>query len=117
MKSLQDEAFKLDEEDWKVLALFGRAMLSAQLLEFSIFELAQMERPPAQDIERALRRIEGLLKQPSKDQARGLRDLPESLRNEVVDLIDGRNRLAHDFLIEYRLNRLSTHSTDWAMEI
>lgn len=36
-------AFDLDREDFRVLLLSGRAMLSGQMLEFSVFQLAQLE--------------------------------------------------------------------------
>lgn len=117
MDTAEKALFKLDDEDLRVLGLYGRAMLSAQFLELSIFDVAHLERPAAKDMERALRRLESLLRQPRKHQARGLRHISESLRERLVEALEGRNRLAHDFLLEYRLNRVATGSSDWAIEI
>ena len=84
---------ELDDEDLRVLGLYGRAMLSAQCLELSIFDAAHLERPAAKDMERALGRLDGLLKQPRKDQARGLSRISESLRERLIAALEGRKRL------------------------
>jgi len=95
----------LDKRDWKVLALYGRAMLSAQLLEFTVFQLAHLDRRSPENWDRALRQIEGLLKQPKSDQSKDLSGLPASLRDDVRLAFDVRNRLAHDGLFSYRVER------------
>jgi hypothetical protein len=117
MDAPEKASFDLDDADLRVLCLYGRAMLSAQFLELSIFDLAHLERPTPKHMEGALRRLEGLLKQPRKDQARGLGRISESLRERLIEALEVRNRLAHDFLLEYRLNRSVTGSSDWAIEI
>lgn len=98
-----------------VLLLYGRAMLSGQTLEFSVFQLTQLERPAPKDFERAMRQIEGLLKQPRGDQAKNLRRLGEDMRSELLAALELRNRLAHDFLMEYRMTRaVDDNAVTWA---
>jgi len=65
-------AFDLDREDLRTLLLYGRAMLSGQVLEFSVFQLAQLDQRSPTDFERSMSQIEGLLKQPRRDQAKKL---------------------------------------------
>jgi len=45
-------AFDLDREDLRTLLLYGRAMLSGQVLEFSVFQLAQLDQRSPTDFER-----------------------------------------------------------------
>ena len=94
----------LDDEDWNVLALYGRAMLSAQLLEFSVFDLAHWERPKPKDADRALLQVERLLRQPKRDQAKNLAALGDELRDDLLLALETRNVLGHTFLMEYRLD-------------
>jgi hypothetical protein len=100
-----------------VFVMFGRAMLSAQFLEFTIFDLAQLDQRPAKDLNRGLKQVDGVLKRPAKDQAKGLKDLSEALRGEILEAINVRNKLAHSFLIEYRINRRVLGSIGWAKQI
>jgi len=108
--------FDLDRDDLRVLGLYGRAMLSAQLLEFSIFQLAQLQRGSPNDFEKAFRRLEGLLKQPRGDQAKKLAQLSEEMREDLLDALVLRNRLAHDFLLEYRMGKV-VDGAPWATEL
>jgi hypothetical protein len=94
----------LGEAGWSVLATFGRAMLSAQLLEFSVFQLAHLDRKTPKAWERALAQIEGLLKQPKGDQAKGLAGVDSDLSEDLKTAIGARNKLAHDGLLNYRID-------------
>lgn len=108
----------LNELDWEVFAWFGRMMLSAQLLEYSLFELTHLGKKPEERPEVALRRVEGLLKQPAKDQAKGLSALPDELKASLEDVLDGRNKLVHSFLIEYRIKAaIDKDATRWALPL
>ena len=92
-------------------------MLSGQMLEFSVFQLTRLERQAAKDFDRAMRQIEGLLKQPRGDQAKNLRRLGEDLRSDLPAALELRNRLAHDFLREYRMTRaVDDNAVSWATE-
>ena len=93
-------------------------MLSGQMLEFSVFQLTHLERPAPKDFERAMRQLEGLLKQPRGDQAKNLRRLGEDLRSDLLAALELRNRLAHDFLMEYRMTRaVDDNAMSWATEV
>ncbi|MEA2493952.1 MAG: hypothetical protein QOJ29_1863 [Thermoleophilaceae bacterium] len=94
---------ELNRADWLILARLGRAMASAQLLDFTIFQLAHMERRTPKDIERAMRKIEGLLKQPKGDQVKSIADLDPDLIDDLGTAVEVRNRLAHDFFVRYRV--------------
>src|SRR5215211_2090313 len=98
----------LDEDvkrrEWAVLAAFGRVMLSIQLLETTIFQLAHLDRTAKNGVERAVRQIEGLLKQPKTDQARRLRDLEPELLEELELALSVRNKIAHEGLVRYRVD-------------
>lgn len=94
----------LGPEGWGVLAAFGRVMLSAQLLETTIFQLAHLDRKTPNGIGRAVRQIEGLLKQPKTDQARQLAEVEPELLEELEIALDVRNKVAHEGLIRYRID-------------
>ena len=88
------------------------------MLEFSVFQLTHLERPAPKDFERAMRQLEGLLKQPRGDQAKNLRRLGEDLRSDLLAALELRNRLAHDFLMEYRMTRaVDDNAMSWATEV
>jgi hypothetical protein len=94
----------LESEEWPVLAAFGRVMLSAQLLETTVFQLAHLDRKTPNGLERAVRQIEGLLKQPKTDQARRLNDVEPELLDELELALGVRNKLAHEGLVRARLD-------------
>jgi hypothetical protein len=94
----------LENEEWVVLAAFGRVMLSAQLLETTVFQIAHLDRKTPNGLERALRQIEGLLKQPKTDQARRLKNVAPELLDELELALGVRNKLAHEGLVRYRLD-------------
>lgn len=94
----------LGVEGWRVFAEHGRAMLSAQLLEFTVVQLAHQDRKTPTGFERAMRQVDGLLKQPTGDQIKGLKDVDPDLRDELTLAVDVRNKLAHDSLTTYRVD-------------
>ena len=85
-----------------VFLRYSRTMLAAQLLEFTVFQLAHLRKTTPKDMERALRKLEGLLKQPPKDASKQL-DLDPALLSDLMIAIDIRNILAHDFLTRFRV--------------
>jgi hypothetical protein len=93
----------LEKEEWVVLAAFGRVMLSAQLLETTVFQLTHLDRK-ANGLERAVRQIDGLLKQPKTDQARRLKDVEPELLEDLELALGVRNKIAHEGLFRYRLD-------------
>ena len=95
----------LDAGDLAVFRAYGEAMLAAQLLEFTIFQLAHLERNTPADLNRALRQIEGLLRQPAGDQIKTMGDVDPLLFTDLRDAISVRNMLAHEFLLRYRVEK------------
>lgn len=84
-----------------VFLRYSRTMLAAQLLEFTVFQLTHLKKKSPKDMDRALRKLEGLLKQPSKDASKRL-DLDPSLLSDLSTALDIRNILAHEFLTRFR---------------
>lgn len=85
-----------------VFLRYSRAMLAAQLLEFTVFQLTHLKKKTPQDMERATRKLEGLLKQPPKDASKQL-DLDSDLLADLTTALDIRNILAHEFLTRFRV--------------
>jgi hypothetical protein len=96
----------LDRRDHGVFRMYGEAMLRAQLLEFTIFQLAHLERRTPSDLDQALRKIDGLLKQPKGDQAKTMGEVGDELSTDVRDALGVRNLLAHEFLVWYRVEKV-----------
>jgi hypothetical protein len=97
---------EIEHDDIRIFANFGRAMCSAQLLDFTVFQLAHLDKRSPKDMDRATRQIEGLLKQPTGDQAKTISDLDPDLLDDLQLAVSVRNRLAHDFLIRYRVEKV-----------
>lgn len=93
----------LNRDELAVTLAFGRAMLSCQRLEFTIFQLAQLDRRTPRGTAKALAQIDGLLKQSRGDQAKWLKGLTPKLLDDVREAVEVRNRLAHDGLFEAML--------------
>lgn len=105
------------DADRAAFMAFGRAMLSAQLLEFTIFQLAHLDRKSPTDLERALKKIDGLLKQPKRDQGKNLKGLGADLLDDIETALQVRNRIAHDALVEYRLELATTGDAAGVMAV
>ncbi len=85
-----------------VFLRFSKVMLAAQLLEFTIFQITHLKKKTPTDMERAIRKLEGLLKQPPRDAAKHI-DLDPSLFSDLNLALEIRNLLAHEFLTRFRL--------------
>ena len=85
-----------------VFLRYSRTMLAAQLLEFTVFQLTHLQKKTPKDMERAIRKLEGLLKQPPKDASKQL-DLDSALFADLTTALDIRNILAHEFLTRFRV--------------
>jgi hypothetical protein len=109
---------ELDEDDDHVFSAYGRAMLAAQMLEFEVFELANLVARTPQQFEQAMRKIETRLAAPSSRLAKDVAALPESLKHELLELLDVRHKLAHSFLMEYRIKKVvEDDAISWALEL
>jgi|SRR5690349_20641459 len=96
---------KLQEEfgpELPVFLRYSRTMLAAQLLEFTVFQLTHLKKKTPKDMERAIRQLEGLLKQPSKDASKRL-GLDSALLADLTTALGIRNVLAHEFLTRFRV--------------
>lgn len=89
-------------EELAVLARYGRTMMAAQLLEFSVFQLTHLKKKTPADLEKAMKKLEGLLKQPPGDASKHL-ELDALLLDDLKTAIEIRNVLAHDFLTRFRI--------------
>jgi hypothetical protein len=89
-------------DELPVLVRYGRTMLSAQLLEFTVFQLTHLKKKTPADMERAIKKLEGLLKQPPGDASKQL-DLDALLLGDLKTAIEIRNVLAHEFLTRFRV--------------
>jgi len=109
---------ELDEDDDRVFAAYGRAMLAAQMLEFEVFQLANLVAKTPQQFEQAMRKVETRLAAPTSRLAKDVAALPESLKQELLELLDVRHKLAHSFLMEYRIKKVvEDDATSWALEL
>lgn len=71
---------ELDKDDDRVFAAYGRAMLAAQMLEFEVFQLANLVTRTPQQFEQAMRKVETRLAAPTSRLGKDVAALPESLK-------------------------------------
>lgn len=110
---------ELDDDDAPVFAAYGRAMLAAQLLEFEVFQLANLVAKTPQQFEQAMRKVEARLAAPTSRLAKDVATLPGPVRQELLELLEVRHKLAHSFLMEYRIKKFvdGEEATPWAIEL
>jgi hypothetical protein len=93
-------------------------MLAAQMLEFEVFQLANLVAKTPQQFEQAMRKVETRLAAPTSRLAKDVAALPESLKQELLELLDVRHKLAHSFLMEYRIKKVvEDDATSWALAL
>jgi hypothetical protein len=110
---------ELDDDDGLVFAAYGRAMLAAQMLEFEVFQLANLVAKTPQQSEQAIKKLEARLAAPTSRLAKDVAALPEHLRQDLLELLEVRHKLAHSFLMEYRIKKVveEDEATSWALEL
>jgi hypothetical protein len=110
---------ELDDDDGLVFAAYGRAMLAAQMLEFEVFQLANLDAKTPQQFEQAMKKLEARLAAPTSRLAKDVAALPEPLRQDLLELLEVRHTLAHSFLMEYRIKKVveADDATSWAIEL
>jgi hypothetical protein len=110
---------ELDDDDGLVFAAYGRAMLAAQMLEFEVFQLANLEAKTPQQFEQAIKKLEARLAAPTSRLAKDVAALPEQLRQDLLELLEVRHKLVHSFLMEYRIKKVveADEATSWAIEL
>lgn len=110
---------ELDDDDRLVFAAYGRAMLAAQMLEFEVFQLANLNAKTPQHFEQAMKKLEARLAAPTSRLAKDVAAVPEPLRQDLLELLQVRHKLAHSFLMEYRIKKVvePDDATSWAIEL
>src|SRR3954447_4556250 len=110
---------ELDDDDGLVFAAYGRAMLAAQMLEFEVFQLANLDAKTPQQFEQAMKKLEARLAAPTSRLAKDVAALPEPVRQDLLELLEVRHKLAHSFLMEYRIKKVveADNATSWAIEL
>ena len=94
-----------------VFAMYGTAMFVVQTFEYALKQLTGLlepELPKDVSFEKAWRETEKLLRKaigPLKEQLDRQEQAPEELREKLYLLIKPRNFLAHEYLLNYNLER------------
>jgi hypothetical protein len=81
-------------------------MPAAQTLEFEVVRLANLNAKTPQQFEQAIKKLEARLAAPTSRLAKDVAALPEPLRQDLVELLEVRHKLAHSFLMEYRIKKV-----------
>lgn len=103
---------RIDRDDRKVLAEYGRTMLVVQLFELNLLGLVQMNQPePPKDVQfdEAWKQVEPLFRKTAGQLRKELEkqgSVPDDLLEELQVAVNTRNTLAHYYLLEYRMDKL-----------
>jgi hypothetical protein len=103
---------RIDRDDRKVLAEYGRTMLAVQLFELNLLGLVQMNQPePPEDVDfgEAWKQVEPLFRKTAGQLRKELEkqgSVPDDLLEELQVAVNTRNTLAHSFLLTYRMDKL-----------
>ena len=104
---------RITQEDLKVLAEYGRTMLSVQLFELALMGLVQVNQPEPPEVvpfDEAWKQVQplfgmtaGQLRKELKKQA----SVTDDLLDEIQIAVNTRNKLAHYYLLEFRMRSFS----------
>lgn len=94
-------------ERFTVFGAYGEVMLKFQLLEMRLQSIAALGIRPGSNLEQGMAPLEGWREQPLGRIAEML-DLPNGTRQELLGLVEIRNRLAHHFYEDHPFG-LRTH--------
>jgi hypothetical protein len=101
------------QEDLKVLAEYGRTMLSVQLFELTLMGLVQInqsEPPEKVPFEEAWKEVQPLFGMTAGHLRKELKkqgNVPDDLLDEIQIAVNTRNKLAHYYLLEFRMRSYS----------
>jgi hypothetical protein len=104
---------RITQEDLKVLAEYGRTMLSVQLFELALTGLVQINQPePPEKVpfEEAWKQVQPILEMTTGQLRKELEKqgrVPEDLLDEIQIAVNTRNKLAHYYLLEFRMRSFS----------
>jgi hypothetical protein len=101
------------QEDLKVLAEYGRTMLSVQLFELTLMGLVQInesEPPEKVPFDEAWKQVQPLFRMTAEQLRKELEkqgNVPDDLLDEIQIAVNTRNKLAHYYLLEFRMRSFS----------
>ena len=101
------------QEDLKVLAEYGRTMLSVQLFELTLMGLVQInqsEPPEKVPFDEAWKQVQPLFGMTAGQLRKELKkqdNVPDDLLDEIQIAVNTRNKLAHYYLLEFRMRSFS----------
>jgi hypothetical protein len=101
------------QEDLKVLAEYGRTMLSVQLFDLTLMGLVQInqsEPPEKVPFDEAWKEVQPLFRMTAEQLRKELEkqgNVPDDLLDEIQIAVNTRNKLAHYYLLEFRMRSFS----------
>jgi hypothetical protein len=104
---------RITQEDLKVLAEYGRTMLGVQLFELALMGLVQINQPePPEEVpfDEAWKHVQPLIGMTAGQLRKELEkqgSVPEDLLDEIQIAVNTRNKLAHYYLVEFRMRSFS----------
>ena len=104
---------RITQEDLKVLAEYGRTMLSVQLFELTLMGLVQInqsEPPEKVPFDEAWKQVQPLFRMTAEQLRKELEkqgNVPDDLLDEIQIAVNTRNKLAHYYLLEFRMRSFS----------
>src|SRR5918995_7270111 len=104
---------RITQEDLKVLTEYGRTMLSVQLFELTLMGLVQISQtdPPERiPYEEAWKKVQPIFEMTAGQLRKELGkqgSVPDDLLDEIQIAVNTRNKLAHHYLLEFRMRSFS----------
>jgi hypothetical protein len=104
---------RITQEDLKVLAEYGRTMLGVQLFELTLMGLVQLSQPEPPEkvpLEEAWKQVQPIFAMTAGQLRKELEkqgSVPDDLLDEIQIAVNARNKLAHYYLLEFRMRSFS----------
>ena len=104
---------RITQEDLKVLAEYGRTMLGIQLFELILMGLVQINQPEPSGkipLEEAWKQVQPIFEMTAGQLRKELGkqgNVPDDLLDEIQIAVNTRNKLAHYYLLEFRMRSFS----------
>jgi hypothetical protein len=104
---------RITQEDLKVLAEYGRTMLSVQLFELTLMSLVQInqseppEKVPFDEAWKQVQPLFGMTAEQLRKELEKQGNVPNDLLDEIQIAVNTRNKLAHYYLLEFRMRSFS----------
>jgi hypothetical protein len=101
------------QEDLKVLAEYGRTMLSVQLFDLTLMGLVQInqseppEKVPFDEAWKEVQPLFGMTAEQLRKELEKQGNVPDDLLDEIQIAVNTRNKLAHYYLLEFRMRSFS----------